>query len=286
MEGFRQKLDLLSKNRGLRAAYCRWILSRLTSTSGPRLKLSQHDSVGGWISFSEYWAHRSRVAASTPEFSCAARSAKAALRRSVAFDVGANIGTFTCVLANTGFSEIHAFEPIPETFCRFKNNVKSNGLLDRCRLNCLALGRGRDLVTFRIYEDSPASNRMAMPGEKPVGKATSTQVVAAIDLDGYCQSQNVEFIDFLKIDVEGMEPYVLQGARALLKGRKIAAILIEICPANLRAVGLSPADLYREFETVRYSPYALNDDGRPGAKLPLAEIEAMSLANVVLFPDA
>jgi len=127
---------------------------------------------------------------------------------------------------------------------------------------------------------------MAVPGEQPEGKVTSTQVVAAIDLDEYCHSQKVAFIDFLKIDVEGMEPYVLQGARALLAERRIAAILIEICPGNLRAVGLSPAELYREFETARYSPFALNDDGKPGAKLSLPEIEAMSLTNVVLLPNA
>ena len=143
-----------------------------------------------------------------------------------------------------------------------------------------------DLVTFRIQEASPATNRMAMASETRGSEASSTQVIAAIDLDGYCQSQGVEFIDFLKVDVEGMEPYVLQGARALLKERKIAAILIEICPANLRAVGLSPAQLYREFETARYSPHVLNNDGRPGAKLSLAEINATSLANVVLLPDA
>ena len=83
-----------------------------------------------------------------------------------------------------------------------------------------------------------------------------------------------------------MEPYVLQGAGALLKERRIAAILIEICPANLRAVGLSAAHLYREFETARYSPHVLKADGRPGAKLAPADIEAMTLANVVLLPDA
>jgi hypothetical protein len=82
-----------------------------------------------------------------------------------------------------------------------------------------------------------------------------------------------------------MEPYVLQGASSLLKERRIAAVLIEICPMNLRNIGMSPADLYRQFESVRYSPYALNDDGRPGIKLLVTDIEAMSLANVVLLPD-
>lgn len=61
--------------------------------------------------------------------------------------------------------------------------------------------------------------------------------------------------------------------------------LIEICPMNLRSVGLS-ADLYREFEIARYSPHVLNADGRSGAILSLADIEATSLANVILLPDA
>lgn len=110
--------------------------------------------------------------------------------------------------------------------------------------------------------------------------------MAATSLDDYCAHQAIRSVDFVKLDVEGMEPYVLQGASGLLQERKIAAVLIEICPVNLRAVGLSPADLYREFQTARYSPYALGNDGTPGAKLSLSEIEAMSLANVVLLPNA
>jgi FkbM family methyltransferase len=264
------------------SAYARWVGSKLLSGKPPRLTLPGGARLGEWLSFSEYWSFQNILPEPERLFldRCLANSAGGA-----AFDIGANVGAFTCQIASRGHA-VHAFEPVPETFCRLKNNVKSNGLLDRCRLNCLAVGRGRDLVTFHIQEASPATNRMAMPGQERGSLATTTQVVAAIDLDGYCQSQKVGFIGLLKVDVEGMEPYVLQGARELLRLRKIAAILIEICPVNLRSVGLSPADLYREFETARYSPYALNNDGRPGGRLSLAEIERTSLANVVLLPDA
>jgi hypothetical protein len=142
------------------------------------------------------------------------------------------------------------------------------------------------VVTFHVQENSSETSHLAMNGDKPRSKATSTQLVAVIGLDEYCQSQGVEFIDFLKIDVEGMEPCVLQGAAALLRERKIAAILIEICPENLRRVGLSPARLCREFESARYSPHSLTAEGEPGEKLSLTQIEAVSLANVVLLPNA
>jgi FkbM family methyltransferase len=188
-------------------------------------------------------------------------------------------------MASQGYT-VHAFEPIPETFCRLKNNVKYNGLFDRVHLNCLAVGKEQDLATFHIEEFGAATNRLVLPEESSKDCATSTQLVAMTSLDFYCQKQGIQSVDFVKLDVEGMEPYVLQGARALLQERRIAAFLIEICPSNLRSVGLSPADLYHEFETARYSPYALNTDGRPGLKLSLAEIERTSLANVALLPDA
>jgi FkbM family methyltransferase len=275
------KIRSVVTNSGMSSAYARWLAVKTFTGHVPRLVLPGGVHIGEWISFSEYWSFQDLVPA--PERLLVERCL--AKKTGTAFDVGANLGTFSCLIASLGPHVVHAFEPIPETFCPCKNNLRFNGLLERCRLNCLAVGRGSDLVTFHIQEDSPATNRMAIDGEKAGGEQTSTQVIAAIDLDGYCQSQKIEFVDFLKIDVEGMEPYVLQGASALLKTRKVAAILIEVCPGNLRGIGFSPADLYREFEAARYSPYALNSDGSPGGKLSLAQIEAMPLANVVLLPD-
>jgi FkbM family methyltransferase len=276
------KIQSLASNPAMLSAYARWVGSKLFSGKVPRLPLPGGSSIGEWLSFSEYWSYQNIMP--EPERLFVERClANKAGRRGTAFDIGANVGVFTCLMASQGHT-VHSFEPVPETFCRLKHNVKFNGLLNRAHLNCLAVGKEQRLVTFHIEENSASTNQLALPGESSTNNATSTQVVAAIDLDGYCRSQGVEFIDFLKIDVEGMEPYVLQGAKELLRSRKIAAILIEICPVNLRSVGLSPADLYREFETVRYSPHALGDDGKPGAKLTLPEIEAMRLANIALLP--
>ena len=275
------KIWTLASNPAMLTAYTRWAAARI-SGKRPRLSLPGGASIGEWLSFSEYWSFQDIMP--EPERIFVERSLKnGTAKKTTAFDIGANVGAFTCLMASLGHT-VHSFEPIPETFCRLKNNVKSNGLLDRVWLNCLAVGKERALVTFHI-EESAATNRMALPGESSLG-AASTQLVAATSLDDYCRRQSIDSIDLVKLDVEGMEPFVLQGANALLKERKIKALLIEICPVNLRAIGLTPADLYREFEAVRYSPYALNKDGVPSAKLSLTEIESMSLANVVLFPDA
>jgi FkbM family methyltransferase len=278
------KIKSVASNPAMLSAYARWVGAKLCSGGPARLPLPSGTRIGEWLSFSEYWSFQDIMP--EPERLFVERClANAAAGKGTAFDIGANVGVFTCLMASLGHT-VHSFEPIPETFCRLKRNVKFNGLLGRARLNCLAVGKEQGLVTFHIEEHAAATNRLALPGEPPANNATSTQLVAATSLDDYCRGQGIQSIDFVKLDVEGMEPYVLQGARRLLQERKIAAILIEICPVNLRAVGLAPADLYREFETARYSPYALKDDGRPGPKLSLSEIEAMSLANVVLLPDA
>jgi FkbM family methyltransferase len=268
-------------------AYARWIGARFFTGRSPVLSLAEGTRLGGWLSFSEYWSFQDtfREIVTAPERHFIERCLAKRRGGGTAFDIGANVGVFTCLIAGMGQHNVHAFEPIPETFCRLKQNVQANGMLDNCRLNCLAIGRGPDLVTFRVTENSSDTNQMVAFGTRPGGKSRGIQTVAVIDLDGYCHRQKIDYIDFLKIDVEGMEPHVLQGAHTLLKERKIGAILIEICPANLQAVGLSVESLYREFESARYAPYALSDDGNPNTKLSMTEIASIRLANVVLLPD-
>ncbi len=278
------KIQSLRSNPGMLSAYARWTGAKLFSGHPARIPLPGGAQIGEWLSFSEYWSFHDIMPESERLFveRCLAGKAE---RKGVAFDIGANVGAFTCLMAALG-STVHSFEPIPETFCRLKNNVKFNGLLGHTRLNCLAVGKEPGLVTFHIEENAAATNRLALPGELTLNNSASTQLVAATSLDDYCTRQDISDIDFVKLDVEGMEPYVLQGARALLKERRIKAILIEICPVNLQTVGLTPADLFREFEIAGYSPYALNADGQVGAKLLLPAIESMTLVNVVLLPDA
>jgi hypothetical protein len=80
-----------------------------------------------------------------------------------------------------------------------------------------------------------------------------------------------------------MEPYVLQGAGEMLRARKIEVALIEVCPGNIRAVGLVPEYLFNVVSESGYLPYELTPAGCAGRKLDLRDFEAMSLANVLLL---
>lgn len=279
------KISAVASNPAMLSAYGRWLTSKIVIGKTPRIRLAGQNSVslGEWISFSEYWSFQDIVPERERLF-IERRLAGCAEQKGVAIDIGANIGAFTLLIASMGCT-VHAFEPIPETFCRLKKNLRFNGVLSDALLNCLAVGKEAGLVRFTVQDDAPATNRMASPTDHAVGNHGYTQVIAAISLDQYCKEQGIDHIAFLKVDVEGMEPFVLKGARTLLEQRKIAAVLIEICPVNLRSVGFTCADLYREFEAARYSSYPLRDDGTPGSKLSLSDIEAISVTNVALLPD-
>ncbi len=263
-------------------AYFRWLSRKALVGAVPRLRVADRTTIGEWISFSEYWSFHEGIPDEEMRF--IQQAADAAGPGAVAVDVGSNIGVFTCALAATGFKEVHSFEPVPETFCRLRRNVEANGLQESCRLNCMALGAVPGLVEFAVNDRDPATNRMSEGGGLKAA-STSRLSVAVTSLDEYCKALGIAQIAFLKIDVEGMEPLVLKGARNLLASRKVGAILMEVCPNNLRLVGRSVEDLWEEIVRSPYRPYQLGlPVDRPQA-LTLSELKGVVLENVALLPQ-
>lgn len=276
-----ENIRTLVRNPAMQRAFAKWTLSRILKRGGPRVVLHEGAYLGSWSSFSEYWTFHGGVPVA--ERRLIANTFRA-LQNAIAFDVGANVGAFTCLLPTLGAAEVHAFEPVPETFCRLRANVTANHLTNCCHLNCLAVGRSNDLVTFRIDAKASATNRLFVPGKTKVPPACSLQTIAAVTLDSYCESQGINRIDFLKIDVEGMEPAVLEGAANLLAQRRVGVALLEVCPVNLRSAGLDTDTLFRTIQATGYNACELLDDGHVGARLTYNEIESIELANVVLMP--
>lgn len=285
-------MNLLTKalsvfsNPGMFSAYVRWVTTKILDGKLPRLFFpgGEGESIGEWLSFSEFWSFQNLMPDSERCLIDQCLSEQP-VENGVTIDIGANIGVFTCYIAAKGRT-VHSFEPISETFSRLKSNVEFNDQHDAVKLNCLAVGEEEGLVAFDVQDDAPATNRMALPNEHSAANAADARMIPVVSLDTYCAEQGIERIAFLKIDVEGMEPFVIRGARNLLNQKKITVVLIEVCPVNLGSVGLSCADLYREIEEVHYSPYLLCDDGSPGERISIRDMEAMSLNNIVLLPDA
>ena len=151
----------------------------------------------------------------------------------VVFDVGAYIGD-TIEEFKFSFPEayIHAFEPFDESFSILKNRFqKTDGLF----LNNLAVGN-RSLSNANMYITQNKGSSSLLQPDKDAnefweGNPLSIQKAVKVEtttIDSYCQKYNIKRIDILKIDVQGSELKVLQGAKRILKERRVKLIFTEI----------------------------------------------------------
>ena len=239
--------------------------------------LCANTQIRGWISFSDYWDfHRGVSVALRRLIDDSLRGTQSA--RPVAVDIGAHLGLFTAELAGRGFCEVHSFEPAPATFAKLRANIEASpGARGAVTLNCLAVGPSNGTVEFQVEPDSPATNHVRInPGEANGDSHPRTQLVPMTTLDSYCDEHEIRHIDFLKMDTEGLEPYVLDGAREALRGRRISTIVLECCPEALLRAGVSVAALHDRLLSNGYQPHDLEATGKIGPALTVDGLERVA----------
>lgn len=151
--------------------------------------------------------------------------------RPMIFDVGAHIGTSTQLYKSLyPGAAVHAFEPTPATFERLQErtaelaDVHLNQLGVGAEPGRLTLFQGSSSATNSFLRADAGSEWRAELGIEETGEVA----VDVITLDGYAAAHKIEYIDYLKIDVQGFEPECLQGASGLLSAGRIGVIKAEI----------------------------------------------------------
>jgi len=173
--------------------------------NGKELRLntySQNDFVSSWISNVGYY-----------EIGLLRELVKYT-KNKVVFDVGAYIGTHTIYISKFGDPEtVYAFEPDPKNFGLLKKNIEANSLDSVVPIN-KGVWEFDGTVNFKIAD---ASNR----GISKVDYAGDT-TIQVVSLDKFCSDGKC---DCIKIDIEGNELKVLEGARKIIiDNRPVLAI--------------------------------------------------------------
>jgi FkbM family methyltransferase len=128
-----------------------------------------------------------------------------------AVDVGAHVGFWTKDLA-ARFDHVYAFEPLQSHISCFQENIKNTN----CTLFFSALSNKTGYVNIRLPGITSANAKVSEKGDK------DTIAVSTVTLDSY---SNFSDIDYIKIDVEGYELRVLQGAKqTILKNKPVITI--------------------------------------------------------------
>jgi FkbM family methyltransferase len=137
---------------------------------------------------------------------------------SVILDIGANIGTHSVYWGKiTQTKKVYAFEPIITTYRILEKNIEINGLFTRIKAFNFGLGDKKTRAKIKNYDlDNIGSTSLEEDTNGDI------EIHALDDID---EINNLARIDFVKIDVEGFEKYVLEGGkRTLLKHNPIIFI--------------------------------------------------------------
>jgi len=153
-------------------------------------------------------------------------------------DVGANLGWFSLELKHTNSSStVYAFEPQKSLFYAFCGSVALN-CYTKMHLFNMALGNKNDTIDIPVFDYSITSNFGGVeidPDKKHkeyIGQsATLFEPVLLCTLDSF----NFSKLDLLKIDVEGMETKVLEGAVETIKRCK-PIIFIEFLKSDVNVL--------------------------------------------------
>lgn len=150
-------------------------------------------------------------------------------------DVGAFIGDHTVFYAECVWptGSVVAMEPNPAAFACLCHNIQ-----EFSNVRCFRVALGAKSGSAAILQNANAGMAALVPGDD----------VPVVTLDSF----NLQDVSFIKIDAEGWECDVLEGARDTIT-RCRPVMLIEVNESALRAQGRSPAELIVKIEGLRYT---------------------------------
>lgn len=167
-------------------------------------------------------------------------------------DVGANIGYYSTLFASLvgPDGKVFSFEPDPENHAVLKRNVVENELKQvevipaavSDRNGTLELFYSKDKGDQRIYDSQDGRRSM---------------VVKSVTLDSFFENQ-VHSIDFVKIDVQGAEGYVLRGMSKLVKRNPGIILSLEFWPVGLEKSGFGALNMLELMDEIGLKYYDIN----------------------------
>ncbi|MEI6947305.1 FkbM family methyltransferase [Paraflavisolibacter sp. H34] len=173
-------------------------------------------------------------------------------------DIGANIGQFALELLTAHFKgDIISFEPLPDVFQQLHSNAVR---YPNWRAENLALGAETGEIRINVAGNTESSSILPMLSAHsdlaPESRYIDAITVPITTLDNYLQHQNLAKRNtFLKIDVQGYEESVLNGAVHTLEHVKILQLELSFIP--LYDSSLLYYKMMEKIEAMGFSFYSL-----------------------------
>jgi len=149
----------------------------------------------------------------------------------VLYDIGANIGAYSLVAARKpgGGARVFAFEPASANWAALCANVVINSAGEQITPLPVALSNSDTLGAFSLRALEPGSARHSLGDlESKEGPALYHQPVLTFRLDDAIDRFGLPMPNHIKLDVDGGELAVLEGAQRALASSSLRSMLVEV----------------------------------------------------------
>jgi FkbM family methyltransferase len=173
-------------------------------------------------------------------------------------DIGANIGSYTVLACGVRGARGYCFEPVPSTYRRLLDNISINYLSPRVVAMNIGLSNADGNLSFT--DNQKTENHVVSESEA----GTQSVRIPVLKLDTVLAGESPSM---MKIDVEGFETAILDGAEKTLTNPSLHSVLIELNGSGTR-YGFNEGDILSKLKSFGFSPYEYEPFSRILHSLP------------------
>jgi FkbM family methyltransferase len=171
----------------------------------------------------------------------------------VFFDIGANIGAISLKLASQGWKG-YAFEASRKNAEMLERSVKINNF------DIKVINKAVHKKTGMLYFHANGPWGHVVTEDNQYFSGGGKEEIESISLDDWIKTENIDKIDFIKIDIEGSEPAALRGMKNMLVKYNYPPIFCEINSFTLGLYKETQKTLYDIISNMGYKPYYRQDN--------------------------
>jgi len=177
----------------------------------------------------------------------------------VFFDIGANIGVYSLIANHLKKDlKIFSFEPEAQSYCELNLNIRLNNAEEQIKAFNIALSDKNSFGILNLSSGEPGkSDHQYNDDSRLLG--TYKQGCLSLTMNSVINDYKLPYPNHIKIDVDGLELEILNGAKSILSSSQLKSIAVEGDEESIKGIELFLKDfnfvrlLGNEFKNQNYS---------------------------------
>ncbi len=206
-------------------------------------------------------------------------AAKYVTENDIAVDIGANFGWYTTLFAKQvgKNGKVFSYEPNEKTYKTLRNNINANGYEKIVSAKNCGIGSERSQASLVVDEGESAIGYM---DTKNVGEQSNSQKTIEIHAIDELLAEHIGKIAYVKIDVEGFEPFVMRGAKKLFSHKNAPILQLEFNVEALERQSIDSEDFALSLNELPMNIFVEHK----GELIPVDNFDGRTNADLFFFP--